>query len=185
MPQPYFDGLDDWTRENLLNLFEQVHVALSESGDPKGLSDALSEFAAMEKGERDRAYRQLRDPAQSALDSVLSILTDEQAETVPGAFPEWAAGIAYAAGTRVRHSDALWRCIQAHTSQERWEPGAAPSLWSRIGEPGDEWPEWVQPTGAHDAYAAGDKVSHAGKRWTSDIDANAYEPGVYGWTQAD
>lgn len=38
--------------------------------------------------------------------------------------------------------------------------------------------------GAHDAYAAGDKVSHGGKHWTSTADANVWEPGVYGWTEA-
>ena len=50
-------------------------------------------------------------------------------------------------------------------------------------EPEDEYPEWVQPTGAHDAYAQGAKVSHNGKKWTSDIPNNTYEPGVYGWTE--
>ena len=28
--------------------------------------------------------------------------------------------------------------------------------------PGDEWPEFVQPTGSHDAYHAGDKVTYNG-----------------------
>lgn len=36
---------------------------------------------------------------------------------------------------------------------------------------------------AHDAYGKGDKVSHNGKHWQSDIDANVYEPGVYGWSE--
>ena len=50
-------------------------------------------------------------------------------------------------------------------------------------QPSEEYPEWVQPTGAHDAYAQGAKVSHNGKKWTSDIAANVWEPGVYGWTE--
>lgn len=50
-------------------------------------------------------------------------------------------------------------------------------------QPSEEYPEWVQPTGAHDAYEQGAKVSHNGKKWTSDISANVYEPGVYGWTE--
>ena len=50
-------------------------------------------------------------------------------------------------------------------------------------QPDDEYPEWIQPTGAHDAYAQGAKVSHNGKKWTSDIPANVYEPGVYGWME--
>ena len=36
---------------------------------------------------------------------------------------------------------------------------------------------------AHDAYNAGDKVSHGGKHWISDQDGNVWEPGVYGWTE--
>ena len=50
-------------------------------------------------------------------------------------------------------------------------------------QPSEEYPEWVQPTGAHDAYAQGAKVSHNGKKWTNDIAANVWEPGVYGWTE--
>ena len=128
------------------------------------------------------AFEEAEDPAQAALDSVLEILTDEQAETVPDAFPAWAAGIAYAVGVRVRYGGVLYKCVQAHTSQEDWTPDATPALWTRIGEPGDEWPEWVQPTGAQDAYAMGAKVSHDGAHWTSDVDANVWTPGEYGWT---
>lgn len=36
---------------------------------------------------------------------------------------------------------------------------------------------WVQPTGAHDAYALGVTVKHAGKTWLSLIPANVWEPG--------
>ena len=32
-------------------------------------------------------------------------------------------------------------------------------------EPGDEYPEYVQPTGAHDAYHNGDKITYKGKRY--------------------
>lgn len=50
-----------------------------------------------------------------------------------------------------------------------------------------DWPEWVQPTGAHDAYAKGSQVTHNGKRYVSEIDANVWEPGVLGsdflWTK--
>ena len=48
----------------------------------------------------------------------------------------------------------------------------------------DEWPVWVQPIGASDAYNKGDKVSHNEKNWISDVDANVWEPGVYGWTES-
>lgn len=49
------------------------------------------------------------------------------------------------------------------------------------------WPEWVQPTGAHDAYAKGSQVTHNGEKYVSQIDANVWEPGVFGseslWTK--
>ena len=43
----------------------------------------------------------------------------------------------------------------------------------------------VQPIGAVDAYAAGAKVAHNGQRWISTVDANVWEPGVYGWEPAN
>ena len=46
----------------------------------------------------------------------------------------------------------------------------------------NEWPAWVQPTGAHDAYSKSSKVSHASKRWVSNVNANVWQPGVSGWT---
>lgn len=47
----------------------------------------------------------------------------------------------------------------------------------------EEWPDWVQPKGAHDAYSKGSKVKHGGKQWISNIDANVWEPGITGWTE--
>ena len=44
-----------------------------------------------------------------------------------------------------------------------------------------KYPAWVQPLGAHDAYPIDSRVSHKGKRWTSTVDNNVWEPGVYGW----
>ena len=43
--------------------------------------------------------------------------------------------------------------------------------------------DWSQPIGAHDAYSKNAKVSHNGKHWTSSVDSNVWEPGVYGWEE--
>ena len=91
--------------------------------------------------------------------------------------------VAYAAGDRVLYNDLLYKVLQAHTSQSDWTPDTAVSLFVRVDDPGEEWPEWRQPTGAQDAYAKDAKVSHNGKHWTSDVDANVWEPGAYGWTE--
>ena len=52
-------------------------------------------------------------------------------------YPEWVAGIAYSAGYKAQHSGRLWRCLQAHTSQEGWEPENVPALWEEICETHD------------------------------------------------
>ena len=98
-------------------------------------------------------------------------------------YPEWAAGVDYATGYKVQHGGRLWRCLQAHTSQSGWEPENAPSLWAKVLIP-DEMviPEWEQPDSTN-AYSKGDKVTHNGKTWVSDVDGNVWEPGVYGWTE--
>lgn len=110
-----------------------------------------------------------------------SYLDDEQAETVTALYPYWDVDIAYEVGDRRQYDGLLYRCVQAHTSQADWTPDVTPALWVRTWT--DPFPEWVQPTGAHDAYNKGDKVSHLGKHWVSDIDANVYEPSVYGWDE--
>lgn len=45
--------------------------------------------------------------------------------------------------------------------------------------------DFVQPTGAHDAYAKGDKVRYDGKVYESLIDGNTYSPADYpaGWKE--
>ena len=46
---------------------------------------------------------------------------------------------------------------------------------------GEEYSEWVQPTGGHDAYALGVIITYNGQTWISIVDSNVWEPGVYGW----
>lgn len=50
-------------------------------------------------------------------------------------------------------------------------------------EPSEDVPDWVQPTGAHDAYQKGDKVRYNGDVYESLIDGNVWSPDAYpaGW----
>ena len=99
-------------------------------------------------------------------------------------FAPWATPVAYVVGNIRRYTDGkLYRCLQAHTSQADRTPDTASSLWAITADPAEEWPAWSQPLGAHDAYSAGAKVNHKGKHWTSTVDGNVWEPGVYGWTE--
>ena len=108
-------------------------------------------------------------------------LADDKANVVKALFPLWSNAASYKTGERVQYNGALYRCLQDHSSQQNWLPDTASSLWVAISDPADEWPVWVQPKGAHDAYAKGDKVTHKSIKYTSVADANVWEPGVYGW----
>ena len=109
-------------------------------------------------------------------------LTDDEAYEMPLAFPAWETDTEYKIGDRVQYNAKLYKCVQAHTSQSDWTPDATPALWTEVAKPG-EIPEWKQPTGAQDAYNKGDKVRHNDLVWESDVNANVWEPGVYGWSQ--
>lgn len=113
------------------------------------------------------------------------LLTDEQAVAAPFLFDEWDPdSVSYTAEvSKVVYEDLLYKCLQSHVSQASWNPADAVSLWVRIDDPAIEWPEWRQPTGAHDAYPVGAKVSHNDKHWVSNVDNNTWEPGVYGWDE--
>lgn len=121
---------------------------------------------------------------RAGMDAAAAVLTDEQAAATAAIFPLWSGnGVSYAVGNRVQYETLLYKCLQSHTSQMDWTPTSAVSLWVRIDDPAVEWPEWRQPTGATDAYPLGAKVSHNDKHWVSNVDANVWEPGVYGWEE--
>ena len=118
------------------------------------------------------------------IESLAISLDDETALTGVELFPAWAAGNAYAIDDRVRYNGALYKCVQAHTSQADWTPPAAPSLFAKVlpGQEGTAIGEWQQPDSTN-PYKKGDKVKHNGKTWESEIDTNVWEPGVYGWKE--
>ena len=106
-------------------------------------------------------------------------LDDETALTGVELFPTWVVGKAYAVNDRAQYNGTLYKCIQAHTSQADWMPSATPALWKTVSL--DEYPEWVQPSGAHDAYNIGDKVTYNGQHYVCTSNGNVYAPDVYGW----
>ena len=62
---------------------------------------------------------------------------DQTAYRMREFYPAWEAGIAYTAGYKVQRNGKLWRCRQANTSQEGWEPENVPALWEEICETHD------------------------------------------------
>ena len=127
-----------------------------------------------------------RDEAQAIVNAFVALresATDEIALTFPMIYPAWRAGMAYTTSQRVLYGGTLYRVLQGHTSQSDWTPDAAPSLFAKVLIPDPETiPAWEQPDSTN-PYAKGDKVTHNGKMWVSDIDGNVWEPGVYGWSE--
>lgn len=105
----------------------------------------------------------------------------EIADKYPEYYSPWTAGEAVVAGARRAYGGVLYEAVQAHTTQADWTPDATPALWRRVYT--EEYPDWVQPTGAHDSYNAGDKVKYNGAKWVSTVDNNVWQPGVYGWSE--
>lgn len=88
----------------------------------------------------------------------------------------------YAIGDVRVHAGQPWRCCQAHdsTGNDAWAPGAAPALWAPYHATSAKWAlPYVQPTGAHDAYQAGEYM-----RWADELiykclaDATVHGPDV-------
>ena len=134
-----------------------------------------------------KRYEQQRNDAAAIAFVVLAEsgqVDDVTASEQSMLFAAWVPGVAYSVGQLRQHNGVLYRCVQAHTSQTGWEPDVAASLWAVTGDPAEEWPAWSQPLGAHDAYAAGAKVTHNDQHWISTVDGNVWEPGVYGWDAA-
>jgi len=107
-------------------------------------------------------------------------------------FPLWINGFDYSIDYKCQDFDAnnelvLYKCVQSHTSQSDWRPKDVPALFTRVAYP-DEILDFVQPTGAQDAYQTGDKVyfpAGSGIIFESLIDANVWSPTAYpaGWNQ--
>lgn len=126
----------------------------------------------------------LSKQSEYALQTLASTFTDEQALNCILLFQEWDGnGKKYQKDERLQYKSKLYKVLQDHTSQADWIPGSAASLFVEISDPSIEYPEWKQPTGAHDAYTKGDKITFKGKKYISLIEANVYSPEEYpeGW----
>ena len=122
-------------------------------------------------------------------------------------YPIWTQPLcavdAYNLGDIVSYNGKLYKSI---INANVWAPDVYPAGWEEYTEstgggdsgetggggttepetpPTETIPDFVQPTGAHDAYKKGDKVKFEGKTYESLIDANTYSPSAYpaGWKE--
>lgn len=100
---------------------------------------------------------------------------------------------AYSAGDIVMYNGEKYKSLM---DANVWSPDAYPSAWEKLDSEtetptpespdppeGDTVPEFVQPSGSHDAYNKGDRVMFEGKVYESLIDGNTWSPSAYpsGW----
>jgi len=111
-----------------------------------------------------------------------SELTDNERQGLIEHYEVWETGKDYIVDQVVKYNGGLFKVLQAHTSQSDWTPDTATSLFTEVVPP-SVIPEWEQPSGAHDAYNTGDKVTFEGQIYESTIDDNVWSPTEYpqGW----
>lgn len=132
------------------------------------------------------------------------VATEEQAKTDATSVPEWQDpgvdhALMYHYGDVVRHNGKLVRSI--HKGLNHWTPGTLAfdgRIWEVIGDANETQPETSEneetaerpeapafkaPTGGHDAYGVGDRVTYQGAVWESTIPNNVWSPSDYpqGW----
>lgn len=98
---------------------------------------------------------------------------------------EWMANELVAVDDIRIYQGIKYQCLMGHTCIITWTPPATLGiLWKLYVEAG-ACPQWVQPTGAHDAYNIGDCVTFNGNCYESTINANVWSPVVFpaGWQQ--
>ena len=154
---------------------------------------AMYEIVEIEPTEEEQIIEQTNKAMELLninFNGLLPNLSDEQALQVPLMFPKWQANKEYVVGDRVLYLGVLYKVLQAHTSQQGWEPDIAPSLFAKNlivkDENGEQVdiPEWVQPDSTN-PYMIGDKVIFEGKVYQSLIDNNVWSPSDHpqGWEE--
>ena len=103
---------------------------------------------------------------------------DQTAYRMKGFYPEWAAGEAYTVGYKLLYGGALYKVLQAHTSQADWTPNAVPAMFTRIDEQHDGSKYDPIPYDGNMALENGKYYSQGGVtyRCTRDTGIPVYQP---------
>ena len=97
------------------------------------MQDAAAQAEAEEK-HRPLSFSEVQEMMVRQQINTLEV-DDQTAVRMTEFYPAWESEQAYTAGYKVQYGGKLWRCIQAHTSQDSWAPSTdTASLWERIDE---------------------------------------------------
>src|SRR5690625_1246198 len=141
-------------------------------------------YELIEAAQTELGRRQTRDVFEDKIAAVVQEGRDAGVVATPEPGEQWkqpsGAHDAYAKGDIVEHNGQQW---VSTVTPNVWIPGQsgwrhAPDIDPDTGEPGT--PEWVRPSGAHDAYALGDRVVFEGQEYESVHEgANTWSPSEY------
>lgn len=102
---------------------------------PEEEAQALNESAKMASLEKQRPLTEAEVAHMLIVAQVNTIPVDDATAIRMKAFyPEWSPATTYAVDFKVQYNGRLFKVIQAHTSQEGWEPVNVASLWTEINE---------------------------------------------------
>ena len=129
---------------------------------------AMQEAAAKAETEEKRRPLTLPEVQEMMVRAQINTLSvdDATALRMVAYYPEWTAGTAYAAGDRLVYNGDLYKVLQAHTSQETWQPGTGTeSLYTRIDEQHDGSKYDPIPYSGNMALVSGKYYSQSGKTY--------------------
>ena len=138
----------------------------------------------MNRLEKAREFRNMVEANIKATQSLIRVddLTPEELLDMIDLYESYQVDKLYKVDDIFKYEGKLYKIIQEHTSLENWIPSELPALYLSM-MPENVIPEWIEPTGSHDAYNIGDKVIFEGEVYECIIDGNTWSPKDYpqGW----
>lgn len=144
----------------------------------------------------DNIVAELKKEIKTAFETLVlsKDLSKEQQDNILNQYKPYQVGKDYEENEKFTYKDKVYEVIQAHRSQTTWLPESTPALYKEYlnvkiqnqdGSTTEVVKEYIQPTGAHDAYNKGDKVLFKGKIYKSKINTNTFSPEQYpdGWEE--
>lgn len=202
----YYDGKDETqVRIQQENPWRDFIIFLK--GDKRNESDSLlielglAEIAKEANpniaiNKLDNIVAELKKEIKTAFETLVlsKDLSKEQQDNILNQYKPYQVGKDYEENEKFTYKDKVYEVIQAHRSQTTWLPESTPALYKEYlnvkiqnqdGSTTEVVKEYIQPTGAHDAYNKGDKVLFKGKIYKSKINTNTFSPEQYpdGWEE--
>lgn len=152
-----------------MKIYENGVIREMTAEEIAAMEDAAAHAAAEEK-RRPLSLAEVQEMMVRAQINTLAV-DDATALRMVAYYPDWTAGMAYAAGDRLVYNCDLYKVLQAHTAQETRLPGTGTeSLYTRIDEQHDGTKYDPIPYSGNMALEAGKYYSQSGKTYLCNRD---------------